>query len=248
MTKKQEGLFNNEQARGALRRALDQFKAGSPVEQTAVRAFEEHFDELADALQQVDEYRHWTSVIMRAVTAIDEAIAGELEIPIDLQKTLENDAGMQQAVSAAKASKGAGATFLRLDQCSHGDADKEGVLLYQALLTEVHKMGDILWRMPRGTYANMGGSMLWVSPLKHTPGADLFVYSCGGFSPELDGNGTYPVAYFDELGVSSEVVELTAAIKNWLNHQVFGQVDPDYLLDLVASNADCCKYSAVHGE
>lgn len=149
---------------------------------------------------------------------------------------------VQAAAKAAKASKGAAATFLRRDQCSHGSEAGEDVAKYKELLVEIHKVGDILMSKPRGTYANMDGSMLWVSPLANTPGAELFIYSCGGLRPEADGNGTYPMAYFDELGVGIEVVETIGHLRKWQDNQVFGWMAPDYFLDQVASFADCCRY------
>lgn len=158
------------------------------------------------------------------------------------------DPAVERAAQAAKESPGAAATFLRRDQCSHAHGNEEERALYQELLVEMHKLGDILKAKPRGTYANMDGLMLWVSPLKSTPGADVFIYGPGGFDPEPDGNGVYPLAYFDELGVSSEVVETTAGLRKWLSNPVFGQMSPDYLLDQVASFADCCKYEEFNGD
>ena len=225
----------------ALRRALDGFKNGSPVEQSAVRAFEEHFDDLGDSLAMGSAHIGAIMVmegLERTVKAINAAIVREIGIQMETDSNEE----IKEAEEKAKSSMGAIGTFLRKDQCSHGNADETGIKVYNLLLEEMHKVGEILRKKPKGCFANLDGSMVWISPLKNTPGADVFIYSCGGFDPELDGTGTYPLAYFDELGVASEVLEVTEGLREWLKNPVFGQMAPDYRLDQVAWFSNICRY------
>jgi hypothetical protein len=160
----------------------------------------------------------------------------------------QDDEEMQLALQMVKGHQGAASTtFLRRDQCSFGNTENDeqegkSKALYNELLVEIHKIGDILMTKPRGTYADNNGVIMWVSPLRNTVGADLFVYEPGGYLPQLNGSGTVPMAYYDELGCGPDVVQTIASLRNWLNNQVFGQIEPDYYLDLVAYSSDCCRY------
>lgn len=184
-----------------------------------------------------NEWNDRTRLMSKAVPEFERKSVVEVE-----KERLANDPYVQAAKRAAIASKGAAGTFLRRDQCSHGKAEGEELALYNQFLAILHQVGDILMKKPRGTYAIIDNQMYWVSPLGRCEGADLFGYTCGGFDVEEDGNGTWPAAYFDELGVGSEVQVTMDIMISWLEDPEFGQMEPDYLLDQVALMSDVCKY------
>lgn len=132
---------------------------------------------------------------------------------------------------------------LRRDQCSDGNADEEGQKIYAELLQAMHALGDALLTKPRGTYALINGLMTWVSPRADGMGSEVFQYGSWGLDLEFDSNGSFPLAYYDELGVGDEARDMTEAIKAWLQAPTFGTVEPAYVLDFVASQCDICRYT-----